>query len=71
MTDMVNHPPYYTNSKMICECGRTIECIDVTRHMEFNVGNVIKYLWRYKDKNGIEDLLKAQWYLNYFINFIK
>jgi hypothetical protein len=32
--------------------------------MEFNAGNVIKYVWRYKHKNGLEDLKKAAWYLN-------
>lgn len=41
-----------------------IECIEVTRHMNFNVGNAIKYLWRYMDKgNPIENLKKAQWYI--------
>ncbi len=62
--DKVNHPPHYTNSPAKCDCGRRIECIDVTRHMSFNIGNVIKYLWRSKLKNGLEDLKKAQWYLN-------
>lgn len=42
-----------------------IECIEVTRHMNFNVGNAIKYLWRYMDKGDpIENLKKAQWYLD-------
>lgn len=42
-----------------------IECIEVTRHMNFNVGNAIKYLWRYQDKgDAIENLKKAQWYLD-------
>ena len=44
-------------------CGHCIECIDVTRHMSFNIGNAVKYLWRFQDKNGIEDLKKARWYL--------
>jgi hypothetical protein len=35
----------------------------VTRHKSFNIGNVIKYLWRFEHKNGIEDLKKAEWYL--------
>lgn len=68
MTDMVNHPPHYNNSPAQCKCGRRIECIDVTRHMGFNLGNAVKYIWRYADKNGLEDLKKAQWYLNDFIN---
>lgn len=42
-----------------------IECIEVTRHMNFNVGNAIKYLWRYMDKGDpIENLKKAQWYID-------
>ncbi len=42
-----------------------IECIEVTRHMNFNVGNAIKYIWRYQDKGDpIENLKKAQWYLD-------
>ena len=42
-----------------------IECIEVTRHMNFNIGNAIKYIWRYQDKGDpIENLKKAQWYLN-------
>ena len=42
-----------------------IECIEVTRHLNFNVGNAIKYLWRYQDKGDpVENLKKAQWYLD-------
>jgi hypothetical protein len=41
-----------------------IECIEITRHFCFNLGNVFKYLWRF-DKKGapVEDLKKASWYL--------
>lgn len=46
-----------------------IECIEVTRHMNFNAGNAIKYIWRYLDKGDpIENLKKAVWYLNDEIN---
>lgn len=42
-----------------------IECIDITRHMNFNIGNSIKYLWRYLDKGDpVENLKKAQWYID-------
>lgn len=42
-----------------------IECIEITRHLNFNVGNAIKYLWRYQDKgNPVENLQKAQWYID-------
>ena len=42
-----------------------IECIEVTRHMNFNTGNAVKYLWRYLDKGDpVENLKKAQWYID-------
>lgn len=42
-----------------------IECIEVTRHLNFNIGNAIKYLWRYQAKgDAIENLQKAQWYID-------
>jgi hypothetical protein len=41
-----------------------IECIDITRHMGFSVGNAVKYLWRADNKgNAIQDLRKAAWYV--------
>jgi len=64
MTDLVNHPPHYNSSPAKCECGRQIECIDVTRHLGFNDGNAVKYLWRWRQKGGVEDLKKARWYLD-------
>ena len=64
--DNVNHPVHYRASAAIClSCERPIECIDVTRHMNFNLGNAIKYIWRCEHKgNRVEDLKKAIWYLN-------
>ena len=42
-----------------------VECIDITEHMNFCVGNAIKYIWRYQDKGDpVENLRKAQWYLD-------
>ena len=57
--DMVNHPPHYTSHPS------GVECIAITRHMGFNLGNALKYIWRadLKDK-AIEDLEKAVFYLN-------
>lgn len=57
----VDHPKHYMSHPS------GIEVIEITRHMNFNLGNVIKYILRagHKDKNKIiEDLKKAQWYLN-------
>ena len=67
--DNVNHPPHYTWLKD--KCG--IEVIDITRHMDFDLGNVVKYVLRQglKSEEGmsntekaLEDLKKARWYLN-------
>ena len=60
----VNHPKHYLARGIKCGCSKEIECIDVTRHFNFNLGNAIKYIWRadYKGK-CIEDLKKAIWYL--------
>lgn len=55
--DPVNHPKHYT------EHPSGIECIQITRHMSFNLGNAMKYVWRSDLKNGVEDLNKAVWYL--------
>lgn len=71
MNDPVNHPIHYNASGALCECGRQIECIDVTRHQSFNIGNAIKYLWRHQYKNGVEDLKKAIWYIEDQIEKIK
>ena len=40
-----------------------IECIEITRHMTFNLGNALKYIWRADMKDGTTDLEKAIWYL--------
>jgi hypothetical protein len=54
----VDHPPHYTSHPS------GIECIVITEHMCFNVGNAIKYLWRADEKGApIEDLEKAAWYI--------
>ena len=67
--EKVNHPSHYTWLKDLCG----IEVIDITRHMDFNLGNSIKYILRsgHKKEKGytdrqktIEDLKKAIWYLN-------
>ena len=61
--DMVNQPPHYTHGG--------IECIDAMISSQgteavkdFCLCNAFKYIWRTKNKNGIEDIDKAIWYLN-------
>jgi len=57
--DSVNHPKHYTTHPS------GIECIQITEHMGFNLGNAVKYIWRADLKhNALEDLKKAQWYLS-------
>lgn len=67
MTDNVNHPSHYTSHPS------GIECIQVTEHMNFCIGNAVKYLWRAGLKNDaqVEDLEKAIWYINREIERIK
>ncbi len=65
MADPVNHPPHYTSHPAKCACGASIECIQITEHMGFNLGNATKYLWRCDLKeDAIEDLQKAVWYIS-------
>ena len=64
MNDNVNHPEHYTQGG--------VECIDAIKAATVNkspfeavcVSNVIKYLWRYEEKGGLEDIEKAAWYIN-------
>ena len=56
--DPVNHSRHYT------AYSSGVECIEITEHMNFTLGNAIKYIWRADSKNGIEDLEKAAWYIN-------
>lgn len=58
-TDPVNHPPHYTAHPS------GIECIQITEHMNFCIGNAVKYLWRAGKKgSAIEDLKKAKYYID-------
>lgn len=62
--DLVNHPNHY--------CKGDVECIDALKSATSDLSgieavctaNAIKYLWRWKDKNGGEDLEKARWYID-------
>lgn len=57
--DPVSHPSHYTSHPS------GVECIQITRHMNFCLGNAVKYIWRAGLKGDeIEDLKKAAWYLN-------
>lgn len=58
MNTAINHPKHYTAHPS------GIECIQITEHMNFNLGNAIKYIWRADQKGKqVEDLKKALWYV--------
>ena len=70
MKDMVNSPPHYNSGD--------IECIDAIKEsmtpeafIGYLKGNIQKYIWRYEAKKGVEDLKKAQWYLNRLIKTLE
>lgn len=63
-SDNVNHPSHYAD-------GCSLECIDIMEAIfgpelvfDYAIVNAFKYLWRYKNKNGQEDIKKAKWYLD-------
>ena len=66
MKDQVNHPAHYTSHPS------GVECIAITEHLTFCLGNSMKYLWRAGLKgDALEDLKKARWYLDREIHRIE
>ena len=63
--DMVNNPPHY--NKYGVECIEAIQSATGEGYEYYLQGNIIKYLWRYRYKNGVQDLEKAQLYLSILI----
>jgi hypothetical protein len=63
--DNVNSPKHYNQTEI--ECIEAIEAATDSGFEYYLQGNVIKYLWRYRYKNGVEDLKKARWYLEKLI----
>lgn len=66
MSDNINHPSHYETEGIEC-----IDAMEITQGREavksFCLCNAYKYLWRHKNKNGLEDLKKARWYLDRYI----
>jgi hypothetical protein len=64
---MVNHPPHYTSHPS------GVECIQITEHMNFNLGNAVKYIWRagLKTDDPVKDLEKAEFYIRREIDRLK
>ena len=69
-TDNVNHPGHYESGKFEC-----IEVMEETQGTEavldFCICNAFKYLYRHKRKNGLEDIKKAKWYIDKYIEIIQ
>lgn len=67
MNDPVNHPSHYT----LHPSG--VECIQITEHMSFCLGNAVKYIWRagLKSDNALEDLRKAEFYIKRQIKLLE
>jgi hypothetical protein len=60
--DIVNRPSHYRKGKV--ECIDAIKSATGDGYQFYLQGNIIKYMWRFNHKNGLEDLQKAQWYLS-------
>ena len=65
MKDPVNHPEHYTSGNI--ECLDAIKAALGDNYKYYVQGNVLKYVWRFNRKNGLEDLKKARFYLDDFI----
>lgn len=66
--DTVNHPSHYTSGKIECIDALEAATVDLQGIEAVCTANAIKYLWRWKKKNGAEDLEKARWYINKLID---
>ena len=69
MQDMVNHPPHYNKAGI--ETIDAIKAMTDTGFEYYLQGNIMKYLWRYRYKDGVQDLKKAQWYLTELIDVVE
>ena len=66
MLNKINHPAHYNAHPS------GVECIEITEHMNFCIGNAMKYLWRAEHKeNTVADLRKAIWYIEREIHRLK
>lgn len=66
--DVVTHPSHYTKGRIECIDAIDSATVGKTGIEAVAVANIIKYLWRYEEKGGLESVRKAQWYLNKLIS---
>jgi hypothetical protein len=71
MNDNVNHPRHYTKGKIECIDALESATADLNGIEAVCTANAIKYLWRWKQKDGIESLQKAVWYINKLIQILE
>ena len=71
LIDKVNHPSHYTGGKVECIDALEAATKYLTGIQAVCTANAIKYLWRWKMKNGIENLKKANWYINHLIRVLE
>ena len=64
MEDKVNHPKHYTNGKVECIDALEAAVTGLVGIEAVCTANAIKYLWRWKYKNGMEDVENAKWYID-------
>ena len=70
MTDLVNNPPHYNKGEI--ECIDAIEAmLTHEEYVGYLRGNSLKYRWRFRYKNGVQDLEKAEWYENKLMEILK
>lgn len=69
--DPVNHPAHYTRGGIECIDAICAAVEDLPGKEAWLVGQIIKYVWRYRWKNGAEDLKKAQFYLGWLIGEVE
>jgi len=69
--DNVNHPNHYTQGGVECIDALEAATVDLRGIEAVCTANAIKYLWRWKRKNGLEDLRKAKWYLSRLIQKVE
>lgn len=66
--DMINHPEHYETNGIEC-FDAIIASQGVEAAKSFCICNAMKYIWRHRHKNGVEDIKKAMWYLNRYLSF--
>lgn len=66
--DNINHPLRYTKGDIECIDAIKAATVGKTGIEAVDVGHVIRYLWRYEEKDGLESVKKAEWYIKHLIN---